>query len=98
MLEYDDERSGSFDPLSSVPHDKTLVLGMVTTKSGREETVDEVAGRIHEAASHFPIEQLGVSPQCGFASTVGGNPVTEDDERRKLELIVEVANQVWGSL
>ena len=96
MLEYDDERSGSFDPLRSVPDDKTVVLGMVTSKSGREETVAGLAGRVHEAARHFPIEQLGVSPQCGFASSVVGNRLTAQDQRRKLCLVAETAAAVWG--
>ena len=98
MLEYDDERSGSFNPLSSVPDDKTLVLGMVTTKSGREETVDELAGRVHEAARHFPIEQLGVSPQCGFATSVIGNAISFDDQCRKLRVVAETAQALWSEL
>ena len=96
MLEYDDERSGSFGPLRSVPNDKTVVLGMVTSKSGRQETVAGLAGRVHEAARHFPIDQLGVSPQCGFASSIVGNRLTAQDQRRKLRLVADTATAVWG--
>lgn len=95
MLEYDDERSGSFEPLRSVPDDKTVVLGMVTTKSRREETVAGLADRVHEAARHFPIEQLGVSPQCGFATSVIGNAIGIDDQRRKLRIVAETARALW---
>ena len=96
MLEYDDERSGSFEPLRDVPNDKTVALGLVTTKSPRAETSAELAARITEAAEHFPHEQLAISPQCGFASTAAGNLLTEDDQCRKLELVAEVAREVWG--
>ena len=95
MLEYDDERSGAFDPLWSVPDDKTVVLGMVTSKSGREETVAGLVGRVHEAARHFPIEQLGVSPQCGFATSVIGNAIGFDDQRRKLRVVAQTARALW---
>lgn len=95
MLEYDDERSGSFDPLSNMPDDKTLVLGMVTTKTGREETTEGLARRVYDAARHFPIEQLAVSPQCGFATSVIGNAISVDDQRRKLKVVAETAQALW---
>jgi 5-methyltetrahydropteroyltriglutamate--homocysteine methyltransferase len=96
LLEYDDPRSGSFDPLAQAPQDKQVVLGLVTTKRPREETVADVVQRIDEAARSFPREQLGVSTQCGFASVVFGNPITEDDEERKLRLVAEAAAAAWG--
>jgi 5-methyltetrahydropteroyltriglutamate--homocysteine methyltransferase len=96
MLEYDDERSGGFEPLSHVPHDKTAVLGLVTTKSPRRETPEELEARLREAASYLPLERLALSPQCGFATSVIGNAVTVDDERRKLRAISETARNVWG--
>ncbi len=96
MLEYDDARSGSFEPLSAVPEGKTAVLGLVTTKSGRRETVDELATRIHEASAFCPLEQLALSPQCGFATSVLGNALTVDDESAKLRTIAETARVVWG--
>jgi 5-methyltetrahydropteroyltriglutamate--homocysteine methyltransferase len=95
MLEYDDERSGSFEPLRSVPDDKTVVLGLVTTKSRREETVAGLAAQVHEAARYFPIEQLGLSPQCGFATSVIGNAISTDDQRRKLRVVAETARALW---
>lgn len=98
LLEYDTERAGDFAPLRHLPAGKRALLGLVSTKTADLESPDELRRRIDEAARHTDIDRLGICPQCGFASTVGGNPVTEDDERRKLELIVEVANQVWGSL
>ena len=98
MLEYDDGRSGSFEPLRSVPDDKTVVLGLVTTKSRREETVAELAGRVHEAARYFPIEQLGLSPQCGFATSVIGNAISFDDQYRKLRVVAETARALWSEL
>jgi 5-methyltetrahydropteroyltriglutamate--homocysteine methyltransferase len=96
LLEYDDERSGSFEPLRAVPEGKVAVLGLVTTKSGRRETVDELAGRIREASAFCPLEQLALSPQCGFATSVLGNALTVDDERAKLRTISETATAVWG--
>jgi 5-methyltetrahydropteroyltriglutamate--homocysteine methyltransferase len=96
LLEYDDPRSGSFEPLAKAPEDKQVVLGLVTTKSPREQTAAEIVQRIDEAARSFPREQLGVSTQCGFASVVFGNPITEDDEQRKLRLVAETAAAVWG--
>jgi 5-methyltetrahydropteroyltriglutamate--homocysteine methyltransferase len=95
MLEYDDERSGGFEPLRSVPEDKLAVLGLVTTKTGRRETVDELAARLRAAAAFCPLERLALSPQCGFATSVMGNAITVDDERAKLRVIAETAAAVW---
>lgn len=96
MLEYDDERSGTFEPLQDVPDDKMVVLGLVTTKSPRRETVEGLSERIEEAANYFPREQLALSPQCGFATSVVGNALTVEDEAYKLRTIVETAGAVWG--
>jgi len=96
LLEYDDERSGGFGPLAAVPEDKTVVLGLVTTKSGRRETVEELAGRIREASRFVPLERLALSPQCGFATSVVGNALSVEDERAKLRTIAETARAVWG--
>jgi len=97
FLEYDDERSGGFAPLANVPRDRKVVLGLVSSKRGKLEGKDELKRRIEEAARYLPLENLGLSPQCGFASTLHGNDLTHDDQRRKLELIVEVARDVWGT-
>jgi 5-methyltetrahydropteroyltriglutamate--homocysteine methyltransferase len=97
FLEYDDERSGGFEPLRFVPPGKQVVLGLVTTKRGALEDKDALKRRIDEAAQFVPLDQLCLSPQCGFSSTVEGNAITYDDEVRKLELIVETAADVWGS-
>lgn len=96
FLEYDDERSGGFEPLRFVPEGKYVVLGLVTTKTGRLESKDELKRRIDEAAKFVPLEQLCLSPQCGFSSTVEGNELTYDDEVAKLALVVETAEDVWG--
>ncbi|MFL5929729.1 MAG: 5-methyltetrahydropteroyltriglutamate--homocysteine S-methyltransferase [Gaiellaceae bacterium] len=97
FMEWDDERSGGFEPLRFLPKgDKHVVLGLVTTKRGELESKDELKRRIEEAARHAPIEQLCLSPQCGFSSTVEGNVLTEDEQWAKLALIVEVAAEVWG--
>jgi 5-methyltetrahydropteroyltriglutamate--homocysteine methyltransferase len=97
FMEWDDERSGGFEPLRFLPKgDKHVVLGLVTTKRGELESKDELKRRIDEAAKHAPIEQLCLSPQCGFSSTVEGNVLTEDEQWAKLALIVEVAEEVWG--
>ncbi|MDA8295183.1 MAG: 5-methyltetrahydropteroyltriglutamate--homocysteine S-methyltransferase [Actinomycetota bacterium] len=96
FLEYDDERSGGFEPLRFLPKGKVVVLGLVTTKRGELESKDALKARIEEAARFAPIEQLCLSPQCGFSSTVEGNKLTVDDEIAKLRLIVEVAEEVWG--
>jgi 5-methyltetrahydropteroyltriglutamate--homocysteine methyltransferase len=96
FLEYDDARSGGFDPLRFVAPGKMVVLGLVTTKRGELESKDELKRRIEEASRFVPVEQLCLSPQCGFSSTVEGNVVTYDDQVAKLELIVETAAEVWG--
>jgi 5-methyltetrahydropteroyltriglutamate--homocysteine methyltransferase len=96
LLEYDDARSGGFEPLAAVPEDKVAVLGLVTTKSPRRETVAELAARIRDAARFVPLERLALSPQCGFATSVLGNALTVEDERAKLRTIVETATEVWG--
>ena len=96
FLEYDDERSGGFEPLRDVPDDRFVFLGLVSTKRPELEDADELLARIEEAAAHFPREQLGLSPQCGFASTIGGNPLTVEQEEAKLRLVAETAGRAWG--
>jgi 5-methyltetrahydropteroyltriglutamate--homocysteine methyltransferase len=96
LLEYDSPRAGGFAPLRFVPAGKTVVLGLVSTKVPRLETVDELRRRIDEAAKYLPLERLAISPQCGFGSDVAGNLVSEDDQKRKLERVVETARLVWG--
>jgi 5-methyltetrahydropteroyltriglutamate--homocysteine methyltransferase len=96
MLEYDDERSGDFGPLSHVPEDKVAVLGLVTTKTPRRETKQELEARLREASRFIPLERLALSPQCGFATSIIGNAISIEDEEYKLRTIVETAEQVWG--
>lgn len=96
LLEYDDERSGSFAALRFVPRDKVAVLGLVTTKSPVLESKDELLRRIEEASRYLPVEQLALSPQCGFASDIAGNKITEEAQWRKIDRILEVAGEVWG--
>ncbi len=96
FLEYDSPRAGSFSPLRFVPKQKKIVLGLVTTKSGEMETADQLKRRIDEAAQYVPLEQLALSPQCGFSSTVLGNNISVDAEVAKLSLVVRVASEVWG--
>jgi len=96
LLEYDDARSGTFEPLRFVPHTKTAVLGLVSSKRPEIESGDQIIGRIKEASRHLPLENLALSPQCGFASTLEGNLVSEDDQWAKLRLVVETARKVWG--
>jgi 5-methyltetrahydropteroyltriglutamate--homocysteine methyltransferase len=96
LLEYDDERSGGFEPLRFVPKGKMVVLGLVTTKRGELENSDALKRRIDEAAKFVPLDQLCLSPQCGFSSTVEGNVLSQDEQAAKLRLIVEVARDVWG--
>jgi 5-methyltetrahydropteroyltriglutamate--homocysteine methyltransferase len=96
FLEYDDERSGGFEPLRYVPPDKMVVLGLVTSKRGQLENKDDLKRRIEEASRYVPIQQLCLSPQCGFSSTVEGNAVTYDEEVAKLALVVQTAAEVWG--
>ncbi len=96
LLEYDDERAGSFEPLRAVPDDKIVVLGLVTTKRPRLEIPQELVARIAEASRIVPLERLALSPQCGFSTSVLGNRLSIDDQKRKLGLIVETAKIVWG--
>ena len=97
FLEYDDERSGDFAPLRFVPDDKTIVLGLVTTKVPQLESKDELKQRVDEAAKYVSLENLCLSPQCGFSSTVHGNALTHDEQWAKLELVVNTAQEIWGS-
>jgi 5-methyltetrahydropteroyltriglutamate--homocysteine methyltransferase len=96
LLEYDDERSGGFEPLRAMPEDREVVLGLVTTKKPRLESVDELKRRIDEAAKIVPLDRLALSPQCGFASTMEGNRITAEAQREKLHRVVETARAVWG--
>jgi len=96
FMEYDSDRAGGFEPLRFVPRGKTIVLGLITSKSGRLESKDEIKRRIDEAAKFVPLEQLCISPQCGFASTEEGNILAEDEQWAKLRMIVELAGEVWG--
>jgi 5-methyltetrahydropteroyltriglutamate--homocysteine methyltransferase len=96
FLEYDTPRAGDFRPLRHLPPGKTVVLGLVSTKTPRLESKDGLKRRIEEAAKYVSLERLSLSPQCGFASNFAGNPLTIDDERRKLALVVETAHEVWG--
>ena len=95
MLEYDDHRSGSFEPLRLVPDDKVVVLGLVSTKTASLESADDLLLRIRDASQHFPLAQLALSTQCGFASSIMGNEISERAELDKLEVVVKVAKQVW---
>jgi 5-methyltetrahydropteroyltriglutamate--homocysteine methyltransferase len=95
FLEYDDDRAGGFEPLRFLPKDKLVVLGLVTTKSGALEPKDALKRRIDEAAKHVPLENLCLSPQCGFSSTHHGNLLSEEEQWAKLARIVEVAGEVW---
>jgi 5-methyltetrahydropteroyltriglutamate--homocysteine methyltransferase len=96
LLEYDDERSGTFEPLRFVPRGKTVVLGLVSSKLSRMESGDELVQRIKEASQYIPLENLALSPQCGFASTMEGNMLTEEEQWAKLRLVVETARRVWS--
>ena len=96
LMEYDSERAGGFEPLRFVPKGKTVVLGLVTTKEARLEPEDILCRRIDEAGKYVPLENLALSTQCGFASTLLGNLITWDDMRRKLALVAKVARRVWG--
>jgi 5-methyltetrahydropteroyltriglutamate--homocysteine methyltransferase len=98
FLEYDDPRSGDFAPLRHVPKGKTVVLGLVTTKLADMESPDDVKRRIDEAAKHMPLEQMALSPQCGFSSTVHGNDVDMEQQSAKMRLVIDVAKDVWGEL
>ncbi|HEY6027955.1 MAG TPA: 5-methyltetrahydropteroyltriglutamate--homocysteine S-methyltransferase [Pseudolabrys sp.] len=96
FMEYDSERAGGFEPLRFVPRDRQVVLGLVTSKTGRLESKDDIKRRIDQASKFIPLEQLCLSPQCGFASTEEGNALAEDEQWAKLAMIVEVAKDVWG--
>ena len=96
FMEWDDERSGGFEPLRFVPEGKVVVLGLVTTKSGELEAKDDLKRRVEEATRHVDLDQLCLSPQCGFSSTVEGNALTREQQADKLRMIVEVAEEVWG--
>lgn len=96
LLEYDDARSGGFEPLRFVPKGKIVVLGLVTTRTGALESQEALMRRVDEASRHLPLEQLALCPQCGFASTELGNLLSEDEERRKLELVATTARRIWG--
>ena len=97
LLEYDSPRAGTFEALRFVPKGKVVVLGLVSTKVPALETVDDLKSRIDRASKYLPLEQLAISPQCGFASDVVGNLISADDQKRKLEVVVETARQVWGT-
>jgi 5-methyltetrahydropteroyltriglutamate--homocysteine methyltransferase len=97
FLEYDTARAGGFEPLRLLPKGKCVVLGLVSTKTPTLESADALKRRIDDAAKNAPLEQLCLSPQCGFASSIRGNPITEADQEAKLRRIVEVATAVWGS-
>jgi 5-methyltetrahydropteroyltriglutamate--homocysteine methyltransferase len=96
LLEYDDERSGGFDPLRLVPDDKQVILGLVTTKGPRPETEDELERRVRQAATRIDLDRLGIGTQCGFATSVLGNALTVEDQRRKLETIARAVRRIWG--
>lgn len=98
FLEFDSERAGDFSPLRYATGDRLLVLGLVTTKTPENYSRDELLSRIEEASKYVPVESLALSPQCGFASVARGNPITLDDQKRKFELIVDVATEVWGGV
>jgi 5-methyltetrahydropteroyltriglutamate--homocysteine methyltransferase len=97
LLEYDDERSGGFEPLKHVPEDRTVVLGLVTSKKPQLEKKTDLKRRIDEAVKYIPLERLALSPQCGFASTEEGNLLTAEEQKAKLKLVTEVAREVWGA-
>ena len=97
LLEYDDERSGGFDPLALVPDDKQVILGLVTTKGPRPESEDELEACVREASALIDLERLGIGTQCGFSTSVVGNALTVEDERRKLRTISRTAERIWGA-
>jgi len=96
MLEYDDERSGGFEPLAELPEDKVAVLGLVSTKRGEVESVQQLSARVREASRHCPLERLAISPQCGFATSLRGNPVTHEQQEAKLRALALAAQEIWG--
>ena len=95
-MEYDDERSGGFEPLKYVPASKKVVLGLITTKNPKLEDRQTIIDRIHQAAKYIPLERLCLSPQCGFASCEIGNKLTEEEQWAKIALVQSIANEVWG--
>ncbi len=96
LFEYDTPRAGGFEPLRFLPKGKIIVLGLVSTKVAQLETVDDLKRRVDDAGKHVPLDQIAISPQCGFSSDVVGNLISEDDQKRKLEVVVEAARQIWG--
>jgi 5-methyltetrahydropteroyltriglutamate--homocysteine methyltransferase len=96
LLEYDDERSGTFEPLRFIPRNKIAVLGLISSKRPELESADQIIQRVKDATRHLPLESLALSPQCGFASTMEGNLLTEDEQWAKMRLVVETARQLWG--
>jgi methionine synthase II (cobalamin-independent) len=96
LLEFDDQRSGSFEALREVPEDKIIVLGLITTKQRELESLASLIGKVIEAARYVPLERLAVSPQCGFASSVIGNNISFEDQRRKLQLVSKTAEALWS--
>ena len=96
LFEYDTPRAGGFEPLRFLPKGKVVVLGLVSTKVPQLEKIDDLKRRIDAASQYAPLDQLAISPQCGFSSDVVGNLISEDDQKRKLEIVVETARQVWG--
>ena len=96
LLEYDTNRAGGFEPLRFVPPDKIVVLGLISSQDPQLESQDQLLRRIDEAARYVPVENLVLSPQCGFASTAPGNMLTPEEQKRKLELVVDTASKVWG--
>jgi 5-methyltetrahydropteroyltriglutamate--homocysteine methyltransferase len=97
LLEYDTKRAGDFSPLRFIPKDKGVVLGLISTKTPAVESTDVLLRRIEEASRYIDLDRLAIGPQCGFASTVAGNPLSENDQRAKLARAVEVAVAVWGA-
>jgi 5-methyltetrahydropteroyltriglutamate--homocysteine methyltransferase len=97
LLEYDTPRAGDFAPLRFVPAGKGVVLGLISSKIPQPERLDDLRRRTDEAARHIPLDRLAISPQCGFASTAAGNPLSEADQREKLTLLVEAAHLIWGT-
>ena len=96
LLEFDDERSGSFEALREVPEDKIIVLGLITTKKPELESLGSLTEKVTEATRYVPLERLAVSPQCGFASSIVGNNISPEDQRRKLRLVTETAGTLWS--
>jgi 5-methyltetrahydropteroyltriglutamate--homocysteine methyltransferase len=95
LLEYDDKRSGSFEPLKDISDDKFVVLGLISTKRSDLESAKLLTKRVNEARRYVPMDRLGLSPQCGFASSIMGNKISPDDQRKKLELVVKTAQALW---